>query len=231
MTNERQATAISDRMDVQQDASRVPGNQSVPMALDDVQRTYRIYAPIYDASFGFMVSHYQKRLVRSCAFAPGARVLEVGVGTGLSLPLYPGDVRVTGIDASAAMLQKAGRRVEQLGLKNIELQVKDAEHSGFDDAAFDCIMLMFVLSVTPNPTALLREARRLCRRGGDIYILNHFGGSTGFGLLERCFQPLARWVGFRSDMPLSIVREISEGNCEIRSLSPLGFFKLVHIRA
>ncbi len=201
------------------------------MNLGDVRRTYRMYAPIYDASFGFMVSHYQKRLIRSCSFAPGARVLEVGVGTGLSLPLYPGDVKVTGIDASPSMLQKAEARVKQLGLKNIELQVKDAEHSGFQDGAFDCIMLMFVLSVTPNPQALLREVRRLCRGGGDIYILNHFGGSTGFGLLEHCFQPLARWVGFRSDMPLSIVQELSSGNCEIKSLPPLGFFKLVHIRA
>ena len=200
------------------------------MNLGDVRRTYRIYAPIYDASFGFMVRHYQKRLIRSCNFASGVRVLEVGVGTGLSLPLYPEDVKVTGIDASPSMLQKAEARVEQLGLKNIELQVKDAEHSGFPDGAFDCIMLMFVLSVTPNPQALLREVRRLCRSGGDIYILNHFGGSTGFGLLEHCFQPLARWVGFRSDMPLSVVQEFSSGNCAITSLPPLGFFKLVHIR-
>jgi phosphatidylethanolamine/phosphatidyl-N-methylethanolamine N-methyltransferase len=207
------------------------GGQRAPdIDLRAVQRVYGVYAPVYDASFGWVVARCQKRLVRSLSFASGSRVLEVGVGTGLSLPLYPDNVSVVGIDASQAMLARARARVERRKLRNVELRLGDAEQSGFEDASFDCVMLMFVLSVTPDPQALLREARRICRRGGHIYVLNHFSGNRGLGVLERGFAGLARWIGFRSDMPIAVLEDYADDIKAVEAFPPFGFFKLIDMQ-
>lgn len=203
--------------------------RALRMDLDAITRVYGAYAPLYDATFGRLIARYQKRLLSRCSFQPGQRVLEIGVGTGLSLPLYPPEVKVLGIDAVPAMLAKAERRVKARGLANVELRACDAEASGLPAAGFDYVMMMFVLSVTPDPAALIREAMRLCRPGGSIYVLNHFRGGRGCGVLEGGCASLARWIGFRSDMPLSVITDLIRPE-SIETLSALGFFRLVHLR-
>lgn len=201
------------------------------MDLEAVRRVYRRYAPFYDATFGWLTGYCQRRLVRGQAYPAGGRVLEIGVGTGLSLPLYPRNVRVVGVDISPDMLERARQRKARLGLDNVELHLCDAERSPFSHGSFDCVMLMFVLSVTPDPQGLLAEACRLCRPGGDVYVLNHYQGASGFGPLERLFSRYASRVGFRSDLPLTVATGAGAQVVRVESYPPLGFFKLVHLRA
>lgn len=229
MTQFNQDTAAGSRAALPGDAA--PPGPARGVDLESVRRVYRRYAPFYDATFGWMTGYCQRRLVRGRNFRTGSRVLEIGVGTGLSLPLYPSGVRVVGVDVSPAMLQRAQMRKARLGLDNVELHLCDAEHSGFAHGSFDCVMLMFVLSVTPNPQGLLAEACRLCRPGGDVYVLNHFEGASGFGLVERIFARYASRVGFRSDLPLTVATEAGTQVAGVESFPPLGFFKLVHLRA
>lgn len=198
--------------------------------IDAITRVYGAYAPLYDVTFGRLIVRYQKRLLARCRFEPGQRVLEIGVGTGLSLQHYPREVEVLGLDAVPAMLEKAQRCVVKHGLTNVSLRACNAECSGLPSASFDFVMMMFVLSVTPNPAALLREALRLCKPGGSVYVLNHFSGGRGFGPLEKAFARLARWIGFRSDMPLSVVTDLVKPE-SVEALPPLGFFRLVHVHS
>jgi phosphatidylethanolamine/phosphatidyl-N-methylethanolamine N-methyltransferase len=203
------------------------GNKAVD--LDAVRTVYDLWAPAYDATFGRFAGYAMKKLVKSRQFAPGDRVLDIGIGTGLSLPLYSRDIKLVGVDAAPAMLERARQRKSRLGLDNVELHLRNAEHSGFEDGSFDCVMIMFVLSVTPDPHALLREALRVCRKGGDIYILNHFAGRKGLRLIERACAPFPRWIGFRSDMPIALLEKYETAIVNVEPCPPLGFFKLVHI--
>jgi len=132
-----------------------------------------------------------------------ASVLEVGVGTGLTLPGYPASAKVVGIDISPEMLARARKRVEGLPNGDIRLELMDAEALTFADDAFDCVTVPYVLSVTPHPHRLVDEVRRVCRTGGMIFILNHFSGSGLWWFLERIVHAHAGRVGFRSDFKLT----------------------------
>ena len=105
---------------------------------------------------------------------PGDRVLEVGVGTGINAALYPRDCAVTGIDLSSSMLEKARERVARKGIRNVRLLEMDAADLKFADNSFDIVYAPYLISVVPDPVAVAREMRRVCRPGGRIIILNHF---------------------------------------------------------
>lgn len=196
-----------------------------------VLRTYRWYAPYYDRVFGALLNAGRTELAREVAeFAP-ARLLEVGVGTGLLLPLYPPATAVAGIDLSPAMLQRAARASSR-PVAPLLLQ-GDAEHLPFADACFDCVTLPYVVSVTPDPARLLREAERVCRPDGDILVLGHFGGYSGggWGLLERALAPLASLLGFRSNLPLDDFLSLTQWHpVAVRSTNLFGLFRLIHLR-
>jgi phosphatidylethanolamine/phosphatidyl-N-methylethanolamine N-methyltransferase len=129
------------------------------MHIQAVKAAYRRYAPVYDTLFGPVLQPGRHAVVQALHCRPGERVLEVGVGTGLSLPLYPRDVRVTGIDLSSEMLEKAKRRVARVNLRNVEALLEmDAESTTFADASFDKVVAMYVVSVVPQPARLLRGA-------------------------------------------------------------------------
>jgi phosphatidylethanolamine/phosphatidyl-N-methylethanolamine N-methyltransferase len=157
-------------------------------------------------------------------------VLEVGVGTGLTLPRYPPSAAVTGIDISDEMLEVARRRVERLPGHRIELKTMNAESMDFPDHAFDCVTMPYVLSVTPNPDRLRAEIRRVCRKGGTIFILNHFSGSRFWWLLEQAAQSAANKIGFRSD--LNLADQILRHDWQVRSVKKVnlgGLSRLVEI--
>src|SRR5205085_1488423 len=144
------------------------------MQIESVKAAYRRYASVYDAVFGPVLQPGRKAVMQALGCRPGDRVLEVGVGTGLSLPLYPADVRVTGIDLSREMLAKARARVARRRLRQVEALVEmDAERMDFADASFDKIVAMYVVSVVPRPSRVLAELRRVCRPEGEIFIVNH----------------------------------------------------------
>lgn len=164
----------------------------------DVVDSYNFFAPIYDRLFGAVFEPGRQLLALEVAVSQPARILEIGVGTGLLLPLYPRASKVVGIDLSPDMLAIARKRASGLDGREIELQCANAEQLELPDAGFDCVTLPYVLSVTPHPAELIRQAQRLCRPGGQILILNHFSGSRFWWLLERLVSPLAKFVGFRS---------------------------------
>ena len=197
----------------------------------DVERTYRAYAPIYDAVFGVALDPGRTALIRAVAALAPARLLEVGVGTGLTLKRYPSSSSITGIDVSAEMLRVAARRVNGALSGRVVLREMDAEAMEFDDDAFDCVTLPFVLSVTPDPDRLVAEVRRVCRPGGDILIVNHFSGVRLARPIERALGPLAARIGFRSEF--SFERYIASYDWTVlssKSANLFGLSKLVHVR-
>jgi phosphatidylethanolamine/phosphatidyl-N-methylethanolamine N-methyltransferase len=202
-----------------------------PPSSQDVVRTYRFYAPLYDQLFGAVLEPGRRAMARQVALLAPESILEVGVGTGLTLLRYPAQSRVTGVDISPEMLERARSRAEKLPDRRIELKVLDAEQMPFPDGAFDCVTLPYVLSVTPHPRQLVAELRRVCRPGGTIFILNHFSGSRFWWVLERAVRALADKVGFRSDF--SYEEHILSHDWQVVRLTTVNLFglsKLVEIR-
>jgi phosphatidylethanolamine/phosphatidyl-N-methylethanolamine N-methyltransferase len=181
------------------------------MDLQDTLRTYRRFSGSYDVVFGPVFHPGRKEAVRVANDGPGQRILEVGVGTGLSLPHFRRDAEVTGIDVSAEMLAKAKRRAERLGLAQVKsLLEMDAENLTFADDSFDAVLALYVASVVPDPARFAAEMRRVCRRGGTIVVVNHFASDSGIMRhVEKRLAPLAGRIGFHADFPLDRFLEVS----------------------
>lgn len=179
------------------------GRQEDGMDLQDTLRTYRAFSGSYDVVFGPLFHPGRKDAVRIVNDRPGQRILEVGVGTGLSLPYFRRDSRVTGVDVSAEMLAKARRRVAQRRLTHVEaLLDMDAENLEFADNSFDAVLALYVASVVPNPARFAAEMRRVCIPGGTIVVVNHFTSENRpMRFLEKRLAPLAGKIGFHSDFP------------------------------
>ena len=170
---------------------------------DFVARVYEKQASWYDLWFGPTLHHGRLVAIERMGIAPGDRILEVGVGTGINTSLYPRDCQVTGIDFSAQMLDKARERVRQKGLRHVRLLEMDATHLKFADGSFDIVYAPYLISVVPDPVEVAREMRRVCRPGGKIIILNHFRSVNPIlSRLERALSPFTVHVGFKSDLDL-----------------------------
>ena len=192
---------------------------------------YDRFAGLYDLLFGWVLQQGRELLGRRLQAAPGERIVEFGVGSGLMLPLYPRHASVLGIDLSEAMLARARALVRREGLAHVTLQRVDAEHNGLPSAAFEHVVLPYVYSVTPDPAGLMREAFRVCRPGGHIWVLNHFSGLGVWDWLERPLKPLARWIGFRSDFPFkTYVLDQGWPVVEVLPVNLFGLSRLVHVR-
>jgi len=174
------------------------------MELDDTIRTYRRYAGFYDVVFGAIFAPGRKAAVALLNDRPNQRILEVGVGTGLSLPMFRRDTRVTGIDVSAEMLDKARDKVAELKLDNVEaIREMDAERLDFPDDSFDAVLALYVVSVVSDPKKFGDEVRRVCKNGGRIVIVNHFARESGaMRVVEQTLAPFAGKIGFHSDFRL-----------------------------
>ncbi|ATR21260.1 Phosphatidylethanolamine N-methyltransferase [Roseomonas mucosa] len=204
-------------------------------ALDasSVRDAYRRWAGVYDALFGGVSAFGRKRAVAAVNRLPGARVLEVGVGTGLALPLYRRDLRVTGIDLSREMLEKAAERVASERLPNVDgLLEMDAEAMAFQDGAFDMAVAMFTASVVPNARQLYAEMSRVVRPGGRLLFVNHFAAEAGpRWWVERAMAPLSRVLGWHPDFELSALLDRETAEIEaIEPCPPAGLFTLVQLR-
>lgn len=203
------------------------------MNIEAIKSAYRRYARVYDALFGPIFHPGRKLIVQSLALKPGERVLEVGVGTGLSLPLYPTNVKVTGIDISREMLARARRRIGNAGLTQVEAILEmDGEAMSFPDNSFDKVVAMYVVSVVPDPGRLVEEMRRVCKPGGDIFIVNHFRSQHPIiGGSEALLAPLSRLAGFRTDMELSrFLKEAQLDVVETRNTNLFGYWKVLRYR-
>jgi len=200
------------------------------MDLHDTLRTYRLFSGSYDIFFGPVFHPGRKDAVRIANDRPGQRILEVGVGTGLSLPHFRPDSRVTGIDVSAEMLAKARRRAERRRLTHVEgLHVMDAENLEFPDSSFDAVLALYVASVVPNPARFAAEMRRVCIPGGTIVVVNHFTSENLLlRLIEKRLGRLARHIGFHADFPFDAFRRDSRLSIrEVRPSNLFGYWKLL----
>jgi len=197
---------------------------------DAVRSAYRRQAAFYDYAFGAVSATARRRAIGAVNALPGTDVLEVGVGTGLALPRYAADKRVTGIDLSADMLARARARVAALRLANVDALLElDAEDTGLPDACFDIAAVMFVASVVPHPTRLLAELKRVVRPGGHILFINHFSAAGGLRLaVERAMIPLAHTLGWHPDFPMaSLLGPAEMATASIKPMPPFGIFSLV----
>ena len=169
-----------------------------------VQRAYEFYAPVYDFVFDWIFAPGRVSAIKHLELKPDERVLEVGIGTGLNLPLYPPAVRLTGIDLSQEMLDKAIERCEELTMPNVTLKVMDATSADFGDNEFDKAVATYTISAVPDPVAVLREMRRVVKPGGVIVILNHFRSERRLtGWVEDLVAPVCTRLGWKSNLALT----------------------------
>lgn len=199
----------------------------------DVVDAYRRWAPVYDHTFGRLTTDGRRQAVELINQRPG-RVLELGVGTGLSLSMYAPEVEIVGIDLSPDMLERARQKVADEGLENVcGLYEMDAATLDFPDASFDTVVAMYVMTVVPEPEKVMRELARVCKPGGEVLLVNHFSSEEkGMrGWVERQMAPFAHKIGWRP--VFDVARVMGCGDLELiekRGLRPLGLFTMMRFR-
>ena len=199
---------------------------------DAVRSAYRRWAPVYDHTFGRVAAEGRKHSVEIINQGNG-RVLEVGVGTGLSLPSYGRHLEIVGIDLSPEMLEKARERVSGEWLRNVTgLHEMDAGDLDFPDASFDTVVAMYVMTVVPDPEKVMRELSRVCRPGGEVMLVNHFSAEEGMrGWVERRMAPFADKLGWRPVFDVERVMVCDDLQLiEKRGLRPMGLFTMMRFR-
>ena len=168
-----------------------------------IERAYAILSPVYDFLFDKVFYPGRVAAIKLLEAKPGDRILEVGVGTGLNLPLYPRDCDVTGVDISEGMLRKAEERVRTLGMDRAKLMVMDGSRLQFPDNSFDRVIATYVISALPDPVKTLLEMRRVCKPSGHLVILNHFKSENPIiGMFEKILAPVCTKIGFDTELKL-----------------------------
>jgi len=199
------------------------------MDTESVRHAYRRWAPVYDYTFGKVAEAGRKHAVEIINKRRG-RVLEVGVGTGLSLPNYGRHLTITGIDLSPEMLDKAREKVTRAKLDHVDgLHEMDAGALAFPDESFDTVVAMYVMTVVPDPDKVMRELERVCAPGGEVILVNHFSQEEGVrGFLERRLAPFADLIGWHAVFEIDRVLICDDLRlAERRSLRPFGLFTML----
>jgi phosphatidylethanolamine/phosphatidyl-N-methylethanolamine N-methyltransferase len=198
-----------------------------------ITKAYARWAPVYDLVFGAVFERGRHAAI-AAAERVGGRILEVGVGTGISLPDYERSSRLFGVDISEPMLAKARERVEELGLTNVEgLAVMDATDLSFPDASFDVIVAQYVITTVPDPEAALDEFARVLKPGGEIVLVSRVGAEDGLRrTLEHWFAPVACRLGWRSEFAWQRYTDWAQRTrgmrlIERRAMPPFGHFSLI----
>ncbi|HWL06048.1 MAG TPA: class I SAM-dependent methyltransferase [Xanthobacteraceae bacterium] len=198
-----------------------------------VARAYARWAPVYDLVFGRVFEAGRKASIAAAEHV-GGRILDVGIGTGISLSDYAPHNRISGVDLSEPMLKKARERVVSQKLDNVEIiAVMDVNHLGFADESFDVVLAQYVVTAVPDPEAALNEFVRVCKPGGEIILVNHIGAESGpRKLFEQGFAPLARRLGWRPEFKWERMEawERSHGGVHLierRPMPPLGHFSMM----
>ncbi len=200
---------------------------------EGVEKAYGRWAPIYDLVFGKVFDGGRQSTIAE-ADRIGGRILDVGVGTGLSLSDYARSTKICGVDISEPMLRRAQARVRALGLSNVEtLAVMDAKTLAFADASFDAVVAQYVITAVPDPEATLDDFVRVLKPGGELILVNHIGAESGpRRLFELAFAPLARRLGWRPEFAWDRLVKWADANrsvrlAERRPMPPMGHFSLI----
>ncbi|WP_315750105.1 MULTISPECIES: class I SAM-dependent methyltransferase [unclassified Bradyrhizobium] len=201
-----------------------------------VEKAYERWAPIYDLVFGKVFDQGRQSTIAE-ADRIGGRILDVGVGTGLSLSDYARTTKICGVDISEPMLRRAQARVRELNLLNVEtLAVMDAKHLAFPDNFFDAVVAQYVITAVPDPEATLDDFIRVLKPGGELILVNHIGAESGpRRIFELAFAPIARRLGWRPEFPWArLVNWAAKHGgvtlAERRPMPPLGHFSLIRYR-
>ena len=174
------------------------------MELESIKKIYAGYSSVYDALFKRFFYPRIKHAITYMDIQPGDRILDVGVGTGLSLSVFPRYCKVIGIDLSTEMLRKAKEKIEENRLDNIKVMGMDAMSVGFRDDTFDKVFISHVVSVVPDPYKVMQEVKRVCRKGGQVVVVNHFKSKNKLvETVEKIINPVCKKIGWRSDLCLN----------------------------
>ena len=194
-----------------------------------IKRAYAVMSPMYDLLFDKIFHPGRVAAVQLLGVKPNDLMLEVGIGTGLNLPLYPTDCRLVGIDLSHQMLKKAREKVREYGMKNVTLKVMDASKLEFPDEHFDHVLATYVISAVPEPVQVLREIKRVCKKKGHIVILNHFKSENRvIGAFEELMAPLCGQLGFKTDLMLTpLLKEAGLTTEQLHRVNLLNGWRLV----
>jgi len=192
---------------------------------DFVAAVYDKIAKVYDFTFGPTLHPGRLRAIERMDIQPGERVLEVGVGTGINLSLYPKNCSVIGIDFSEPMLEIARERAGRKDIRNVRLLQMDAADLKFPDNAFDVVYAPYLISVVPDPVRVAGEMRRVCRPGGRVILLNHFLSPNLFlSRVERLISPFTIHIGFKADLDLPAF--LTQAEMQPQSIEKVNFPKI-----
>lgn len=200
------------------------------MNIEAVVKSWNRYSFIYDLTWGLFLSPGRKHVIDKIQLGEDNHVLEVGIGTGASLPLYTDCTKVTGIDLSTKMLEVAHKRIKKHSIENAEILEMNAEKLNFPDNHFTHVIAMYVVSVSPNPEKVIKELKRVCKPGGDIVILNHFSHRDTFMTkLEKMLTPLSTKIGFKPFFPLDdFLNQVDDINIyDMERTNMLGYWTIL----
>jgi phosphatidylethanolamine/phosphatidyl-N-methylethanolamine N-methyltransferase len=195
-------------------------------------KLYSELAPLYDKVFGKIFYNRLERVIEDLDIPAGAKVLEVGAGTGTSFPAYPTHCNITGVDLAPDMLARARRKIEENGWSHFKVMEMDALDLKFPDNTFDYVMAFHVVTVVPDPVRMIAEAKRVCKAGGRIVVVNHFTSEVPLlGAVTEALDPVTRWLGWRTDLKLKPFIETSNLRVEkIYKLSKTSLYTVLLYR-
>jgi len=201
--------------------------------LHRVQKVYNTYASIYDIVFGKISEPGRASAIRYLQLKPGHRVLEIGVGTGLSFPFFPSYCKIVGIDLSEEMLRRAKKRIETHKFSHITIKRMDASRMAFVDNSFDAVFAAYLITAVPDPWTVLAEAKRVCKRGGLIVMVNHFRSNNKIiSSIEKTISSFcSKHLGFRTDLCISAL--LHDGELKLihkKRTSPLSPWEITVFR-
>lgn len=195
-----------------------------------MERVYERIGPVYNFIYGkLLFNEGRETAIELLELKAGHKVLEVGVGTGLTLPLYPRSCHVVGVDLSEGMLKEAEHLIQEKKLKNASVKLMDASNLEFPDNEFDRVLGNLFISATSNPEKCLEEMKRVCKPGGIIVLMNHFQSENAFlGTLETVFNPLALRLGFKSNLKMApLLSAVGLEPKEVRKVNMLSLWTAV----
>jgi phosphatidylethanolamine/phosphatidyl-N-methylethanolamine N-methyltransferase len=193
-------------------------------------KLYAEFAPLYDKIFGKIFYSRLESVIEELDIPPGAKVLEVGAGTGTSFPAYPTHCQVTGIDLAPDMLARAQRKIRENGWTHLTVIEMNALDLDFPDNSFDYVMAFHVVTVVPDPVRMIAEAKRVCKPGGKIVIVNHFTSDFPLlGTLTEALDPVTRWLGWRTNLRLKPFINTTDLTVErVYKLSKTSLYTVLH---
>jgi len=180
------------------------GGSGESLEIESIKKVYAAYSNVYDVLFKRFFYPRIRNAITTMDIRPGELVLDVGVGTGLSFPVFPRDCKVVGIDLSREMLKKAKKKIDENRLENINVLSMDAMSIGFADNTFDKVFLSHVVTVVPDPYRMMQEVKRVCKKDGVVVVVNHFKSKNPLiELCEKWMNPLCKKIGWRTDLSLN----------------------------